>query len=179
MSKARAAVVLAVATMAAAALPATASAEQFCYGTVEADQEQQGADQTARFTFGCRERVRSFAVVSQASLGSFPVLADVVEPDRTTLVADDRFGECEGTIPGFWFSCKGSYQGSLGRFVTATLEPLEGACARNRLGYLKLSVSVVVDAPNGFPSVYPIGKPRNCPKPAGTAKKRRAPGRGR
>lgn len=153
------------------ALPASASAEQFCYGSLKAGEApaEEGAVQPATFRFSCREPVKDFLMMTSTELSLFPASVDVMGPDGTTLSPTDRFNECEGEQPATWFACRGTYE-TRGNWVVGSIEPTEGACARNASKRIVLSATVVVNDPRGRLSAFPLSKVRGCPKPGRSRK---------
>lgn len=145
------------------ALPASAAAEQFCYGTVKAIEATEDGAVPAQYAFACREPIAGFAIQTSRQLTSFGVTADVFEADKTTLSTFDRM-ECDGEFPSNSFSCNGIYSG-FSRFITGEFEPTDGACQRSKAtNKLMLRTLVVVASPRGRVSTYGLGKPKECPE---------------
>lgn len=159
-----------LATVAAAlALPSAAQADnQFCYGKVTPIEVSEERDTGAAYEFSCREAIKGFAISTTVPLSAFDVSADVFDAAAAggALRNDDRFGECEGDLPGIGFTCAGSYSG-LGHFVRATFDGMESPCARDASRHVALRTSVIVASTAGkLSGPYDLGRTTGCPKPA-------------
>jgi hypothetical protein len=157
------------ATALALALPAASRAaeSQSCYGSVKQIKPTADRDTGAAYEFSCKSSVTGFALVSTSEIASFDVSADVFTSpaEGSTLRGDDRFGECEGDLPGFGFHCAGTYTG-IGRFVRATFDGVESPCARDKSRHVIARYSLIVA--NGAGRVsgpYDLGRTQGCPKP--------------
>jgi hypothetical protein len=150
------------------ALPSASRAadDQFCYGGVKPIKPDAERDTGAAYEFSCRAAISGFALLSTAGIASFDVAADVFDSDGEggALRGDDRFGECEGDLPGFGFRCSGTYTG-IGRFVRATFDGVDSPCARDQAGHVAARYSLVVVNKTGrIAGPYELGKPKGCPK---------------
>ena len=150
----------------ALALPAAARADQLCYGSLKKNTAATASDDAAvQYEFTCREPTKAFNVTTSMALATFAVAADVFDPPSQggAIRADDRFGECEGSIPGFGFNCSGFSYG-LGRFTRATFSTMDDPCARDDKGRLALSARIVVEGTNNkLDGPFSLGKPSGCP----------------
>ena len=163
------------ATALALALPSASRAAeaQSCYGSVKQIKPTADRDTGAAYEFSCSSAVTGFALVSTSEIASFDVAADVFDSAATggAIRGDDRFGECEGELPGFGFHCTGTYTG-IGRFVRATFDGSESPCARDAKRHVIARYSLIVA--NGAGRVsgpYDLGRTQGCPK-AKKAKKK-------
>jgi hypothetical protein len=158
----------------ALAAPSAAQADnQFCYGKVTPIDVTEERDTGATYEFSCREAIKGFAVSTSAPLVSFDVAADVFDGSAAggALRNDDRFGECEGDLPGLGFTCAGSYTAQ-GHVVRATFDGLSSPCARDESRHVVMSTSLVVVSPSGkLSGPFDLGRTTGCPKPAKKAKK--------
>jgi hypothetical protein len=159
----------------ALALPAASHAAdpQFCEGSVTAIKADAERDTGANYQFSCRAPITGFAFLSTSEISSFDVSADVFDaPDQGGAIrGDDRFGECEGDLPGFGFHCTGTYTG-IGRFVRATFDGTESPCARDAKRHVIARYWLIVA--NGAGRVsgpYDLGRTQGCPKPKKKHKK--------
>lgn len=158
----------------AVALPAAAQAAdtQSCYGKL-AQAKSAERDTGVAYQWVCAEAVKSYAVVTNAQTASFDATADVFEAKENggELSGQDRFGECEGDLPGFGFVCgTGSYSG-FGRVTKGVFDTMDDPCARDASRHLILRASLVVQSPSGKVSgPFDLGKASGCPKPAKKAK---------
>lgn len=84
--------------------------------------------------------------------------------DGGAIRSDDRFGECEGDLPGFGFHCTGTYSG-LGRFVRATFDGVKSPCPRDAKGHVTARYSLIVaSGASRVSGPYDLGTPKKCPK---------------
>ena len=158
-----------VALSASLALPAIGHAadDQFCYGAVKPIKADAERDTGASYEFSCRSAVSAFALTSTSRFASFDVTADVFDSpgEGGALRGDDRFGECEGDIPGTGFHCGGTYTG-IGRFVKGTFDGVDAPCTRDARGYVKARYTLIVANKAGkVAGPFELGKPKGCPKP--------------
>ena len=156
------------------ALPSAAQAEQFCYGNIKPIAATPERDTGVTYEFTCREPVKAFNVTTTSSLSAFDVSADVFDPEASggAIRGDDRFGECEGGIPSFGFSCAGVNSG-FGRFTRAGFDTESDPCGRDATNHIALKASLVVAGANGkLAGPFNLGKPKGCAKPARKAKSR-------
>jgi hypothetical protein len=155
------------------ALPSAAQAEQFCYGGIKPIKATPERDTGVAFEFTCREPVKAFNVTSTTMLSAFDVSADVFDPDSGggAIRGDERFGECEGSIPSYGFSCASGINSGFGRFTRATFDTETDPCGKDATNHIALRASVVVANANGkLSGPYILGKPKGCPKPTKKAK---------
>ena len=153
---------------AAFALPsgARAAEDQSCFGDVKQIKPTADRDTGAQYEFSCRNPITSFAIVSTSQIAGFDVTADVFDSEGQggELQGTDRFGECEGDLPGYGFRCTGTYSGQ-GRFVRASFDGVRAPCARDASGHVAMRVSVLVASSAGkIAGPYELGKPKGCPK---------------
>jgi hypothetical protein len=157
------------------ALPSTAGASttQFCLGTVTPIKATSERDTGASYQFSCHDAITSFALVTSSELSSFDVTADVFDNAAAGggLRGDDRFGECEGELPGSGFVCNGTYSGQ-NRVIKMSFDTTDNPCARDAGGNLLLKTAVVVRTFDGkLNGPYRLGKTiKGCPKPAKKSK---------
>jgi hypothetical protein len=157
------------------ALPSTAGASttQFCLGTVTPIKVTSERDTGASYQFSCHDAITSFALVTSSELSSFDVTADVFDSSATGggLRGDDRFGECEGELPGNGFLCNGTYAAQ-NRVIKASFDTTDNPCARDAGGDPLLKASVVVKTGDGkLNGPYRLGKTiKGCAKPAKRSK---------
>jgi hypothetical protein len=168
---------LALAVLAAAlALPSAAAAEQGCYGSLKTLPKTAERDTGVGYEFACTEPAKAFFLIATQELISFDVTADVFDPvdQGGGIRPDDRFGECEGEIPSFGFGCAGTYS-ALGRLVRGNFDTTENPCARDKLSRKQLlHASIVVLSANGkLFGPYELVKPKGCPRPAESTKRKR------
>ena len=161
----------------AVALPSAAQAAdgQSCYGKLTQAKSAE-RDTGVAYQWVCAEAVKSFAVVTNVQTASFDATADVFEAKENggELSAQDRFGECEGDLPGFGFTCAtGSYSG-FGRVTKGVFDAMDDPCARDASRHLILRASLIVQGANGkLSGPFDLGKVSGCPKPAKKAKAKR------
>jgi hypothetical protein len=152
----------------ALALPSASRAadDQFCYGNVKQIKPDAERGTGAAYEFSCRAAITGFALVSTTEIASFDVAADVFASpgEGGAIRGDDRFGECEGDLPGFGFRCSGAYTG-IGRFVRASFDGVDSPCARDAAGHVTARYSLVVANKTGkLAGPYELGRPKGCPK---------------
>jgi hypothetical protein len=150
------------------ALPSAAQAEQFCYGAIKPMKATAERDTGVGYEFTCREPVKAFSLTSTTMLSAFDVAADVFDPDSGggAIRADDRFGECEGSIPSYGFTCGTGGNAGFGRFTRASFDTESDPCGRDGTNHIALKASIVVANANGkLSGPYILGKPKGCPKP--------------
>jgi hypothetical protein len=155
------------------ALPSEARAEQFCYGDIKPIEATPERDTGVTYEFTCREPVKAFNVTTTTKLSAFDVAADVFDPDSggAAIRADDRFGECEGGIPSYGFSCSGLNNG-FSRWTRATFDTETDPCGKDATNHIALKASIVVAGLNGkLSGPFVLGKPKGCPKPVKAKKK--------
>jgi hypothetical protein len=173
----RLALLLPVLALVALALPGTAGASstQFCLGTVTPIKATSERDTGANYQFSCHDAITSFALVTSSELSSFDVSADVFDAGAGGAIrGDDRFGECEGELPGHGFLCTGTYSAQ-SRVIKASFDTTDNPCARDADGNLLLRASVVVKTADGkLNGPYRLAKAiKGCPKPVRQHKKSR------
>jgi hypothetical protein len=154
----------------AVALPAAAQAadEQSCYGKITPIEKTTERDAGVDYEFVCAQAIKSFAVTTNVQTTSFDVSADVFDPKELggDLRGDDRFGECEGDLPGFGFTCAGAY-GGFGRVVKATFDTMDDPCARDAGRHVITRALVVTESTSGkLSGPFDLNKINGCPKPA-------------
>jgi hypothetical protein len=158
------------------ALPSAARAEQFCYGDVKPIEATPERDTGVGYQFTCREPVKAFSLTTSVRLSAFDVAADVFDPDAIggAIRGDDRFSECEGSIPSYGFTCGTGQNTGLGRFTRAGFDTEASPCARDRSGHVALQAWIVVQNVNNgrLSGPFDLGKPKGC-APAKKAKKGR------
>jgi hypothetical protein len=161
----------------AVALPSAAQAAdgQSCYGKLTQAKSAE-RDTGVAYQWVCASAVKSFALVTTAQTASFDATADVFEAKENggELSGSDRFGECEGDLPGFGFNCAtGGYSG-FGRVTKGTFDAMGDPCARDASRHLILRGSLIVQGANGkLSGPFDLGKVSGCPKPAKKAKAKR------
>jgi hypothetical protein len=159
----------------ALALPASANAadQQSCYGKLTPIKKTAERDTGVTYTFVCGLPIKAFGIATSVRTASFDVSADVFDPKDQggAIRGDDRFGECIGDLPGFGFTCAGTY-GALGRVVQATFDTMDNPCARDAGRHVILRAGLVVENANGtLGGPYDLGKISGCPKPEKAKKK--------
>jgi hypothetical protein len=157
------------------ALPsaAGASSTQFCLGKVTPIKATSERDTGANYEFSCHDAITSFALITSSELSSFDVSADVFDSGAGGAIrGDDRFGECEGELPGSGFVCTGTYSAQ-GRVIKSSFDTTDNPCARDAGGNTLLKASVVVKTADGkLNGPYRLGKAiKGCAKPAKQHKK--------
>lgn len=158
----------------AVALPSVAHAsdDQSCYGKLTQAKSAE-RDTGVGYQWVCAQAVKSFALVTNAQTASFDATADVFEAKENggQLSSQDRFGECEGDLPGFGFRCAtGGYSG-FGRVTKGTFDSMDDPCARDASRHLILRASLIVQGANGkLGGPFDLGKAGGCPKPAKKSK---------
>jgi hypothetical protein len=155
------------------ALPSAASAEQFCYGNIKPIEATAERDTGVSYEFTCREPVKAFNLTSTVRLSAFDVAADVFDPaaEGGAIRGDDRFGECEGGIPSFGFSCGTGGNLGFGRFTRASFDTESDPCGRDATKHIALKAAIVVASANGkLAGPFMLGKPKGCPAPAKKSK---------
>jgi hypothetical protein len=155
----------------AVALPATAQAadEQFCYGKITPIEKTTERDAGVDYQFVCAQALKSFAITTTAQTASFDVSADVFDPEQLGggLRGDDRFGECEGDLPGYGFNCGAGGYGGFGRIVKATFDTMSDPCARGADRHVILRAALVTQSTTGkLSGPFDLGLISGCPKPA-------------
>lgn len=163
------------ATALALALPSASNAadSQFCFGNVTPIKPTAERDTGATYEFSCGAAITGFALVSSSEIASFDVAADVFDApaDGGAIRGDDRFGECEGDLPGFGFHCNGTYSAK-GRLIRATFDGTDSVCARDSKRQVIARYSVIVtNAAGKVAGPYDLGRPHHCPKPKKAKKK--------
>jgi hypothetical protein len=156
------------------ALPSEARAEQFCYGDIKPITATPERDTGVAYEFTCREPVKAFNIATTTKLSAFDVAADVFDPDSGggAIRGDDRFSECEGSIPSFGFSCGTGINSGFSRWTRASFDTENDPCAKNSTNHIALQASVVVANVNGkLSGPFILGKPKGCPKPVKAKKK--------
>lgn len=158
----------------AVALPAVAQAsdDQSCYGKLTPAMTAE-RDTGVAYEWVCTQPVKSFALVTNVQTASFDVTADVFDPKELGggLRGDDRFGECEGDLPGFGFTCGTGGYGGFGRVTKAQFDAMDNPCARDARRHVILAGSLIVASPTGkLSGPFALGKITGCPKPAKPAK---------
>jgi hypothetical protein len=159
--------------LAVLALPSAAQAEQFCYGNITSIEATPERDTGVTYEFSCREPVKAFNLATTVRLSAFDVAADVFDPQAAggAIRGDDRFGECEGGIPSYGFSCGTGGNLGLGRFTRATFDTESDPCGRDSTNHIALKAWIVVAGANGkLAGPFVLGKPKGCAKPAKKAK---------
>ncbi len=162
------ALVLAALALTLALASAARADDQFCYGKITAVPPDAERDTGAAYEFSCRNAITGFALTTSQPTAGFDVSADVFDSpgEGGALRGDDRFGECEGDLPGQGFHCSGTYTG-IGRFVRGAFDGVDSPCTRDKTGHIMMRVSLVVAGKNdkvGGP--IDLGKPHGCPKAA-------------
>jgi hypothetical protein len=150
-----------------------AAQDQSCYGSLKALPKTADRDTGVSYRFACGGPAKAFVLSNSTRLSYFDVSADVFDPDDQggAIRGDDRFGECNGAIPGVGFICTGSYAG-YSRTVSGSFDTSIDPCARDRHGHLKVRTSItVLNADGTMAGPYGLGKPQGCPKPTPTARK--------
>jgi hypothetical protein len=112
--------------------------------------------------------VKAFNLATTTQLSAFDVSADVFDPESAggAIRGDDRFGECEGDIPSFGFSCGTGGNLGFGRFTRAGFDTMSDPCGRDATKHIALKASIVVANANGkLSGPYNLGKPKGCAKP--------------
>ena len=166
-------VLLASVAVALAAPSAAQADNQFCYGKVTPIDVTEERDTGATYEFACREAIKGFAIATTQPLAGFDVSADVFDSVATggALRSDDRFGECEGDLPGVGFTCAGTYSAQ-GHIVRAGFDGMSSPCARDASRHVAMSTSLVVVSTSGkLSGPFDLGRTSGCPKPAKPAKK--------
>jgi hypothetical protein len=161
----------------AVALPSAAQAAdtQSCYGKLTQAKSAE-RDTGVAYQWVCAEAVKSFALVTNAQTASFDATADVFEAKENggELSGTDRFGECEGDLPGFGFTCGTGAYGGFGRVTKGTFDSMDGPCKRDAARHLILRGSLIVQSAGGkLSGPFDLGKVGGCPKPAKKAKAKR------
>jgi hypothetical protein len=146
----------------AVALPSAAQAAdtQSCYGKLTQ----------------ARSAERDTGVATNAQTASFDATADVFEAKENggELSGTDRFGECEGDLPGFGFTCGTGSYGGFGRVTKGTFDSMDGPCKRDAARHLILRGSLIVQSAGGkLSGPFDLGKVSGCPKPAKKATAKR------
>ena len=112
--------------------------------------------------FGCSGDIRSFTVLSSATIGEFAVSAEAYDHATKAIVGDDSFF-CEGPIPGEGFNCTGIAHAGLD--VKTTFDLNEAACSETEV-VEPLKVQVVISDANGATAgPFRLRGPVKCPKP--------------
>lgn len=167
-SRPRAGLAVVLAVLAAAlALPSAASADQFCGGTLKKLPRTEERTTGVGYDFRCNEPATGFFLVSSEELISFDVTADVFGSagEGGALRPDDRFGTCEGSLPGLGFGCSGTYS-ALGRTVHGAFDTTGKPCARDkttRRVLLRASI-IALSAKGQLTGPYALSQPK-CPRP--------------
>jgi hypothetical protein len=146
----------------ALALPAGASAEQNCVGSVT---KLAGTEEDAfpvAYKFLCYEPVKGFLLGSTAEIESFGTTADVFDPTGANLDPTDRFAECEGEIPGLGFACAGTY-GAKNKLVKGQYAMSTDPCVASPRPSAWLVVASATTAVK-LSGPFDLGRPRGCPK---------------
>jgi len=161
----------------AVAVPAVAQAsdDQSCYGKLTPAKTAE-RDTGVAYQWVCTQPVKSFALVTNVQTASFDVTADVFDPKELggALRGDDRFGECEGDLPGFGFTCGTGGYGGFGRVTKAVFDAMDDPCARDAQRHVILRGSLIVAGTTGkLSGPFALGKITGCPKPAKPAKAKR------
>lgn len=166
-------VLLASVAVALAAPSAAQADNQFCYGKVTPIEVTAERDTGATYEFACRESIKGFAISTTQPLAGFDVSADVFDAAAAggALRGDDRFGECEGDLPGVGFTCAGTYAAQ-GHIVRAGFDGMDSPCARDASRHVAMRTSIiVVSAAGKLSGPFDLGRTSGCPKPAKKARK--------
>ena len=158
----------------AVALPSVAHAadEQACYGKLTQARTAE-RDTGVGYQWVCTAPVKSFAVATNVPTASFDATSDVFEAKENGggLSAEDRFGECEGDLPGFGFTCGTGGYGGFGRVTKGAFDTMDDPCARDASRHLLLRASLIVQGAGGkLSGPFDLNKVSGCPKPAKKAK---------
>jgi F0F1-type ATP synthase membrane subunit c/vacuolar-type H+-ATPase subunit K len=165
---------LALACLAAAlAQPSAAAADQACFGTMKKLPVRSERDTGVGYEFSCSEPAKAFFLLTTSELSFFDVSADVFDSAANggAIRGDDRFGECEGTLPSAGFGCAGTYSAG-GRLVRGSFDTAGSPCARNpKTRKVMLHAALIVEGATGkLSGPFDLLKPAGCPK-AKTAKR--------
>ena len=118
----------------AVALPSAAQAadDTTCYGKLTAAKTAE-RDTGIAYQWACNAAVKTFALVTTVPTASFDATADVFDPKELggALRGDDRFGECEGDLPGFGFTCGTGGYGGFSRVTKGEFDTMADPCARD------------------------------------------------
>lgn len=146
---------LALSTSTATASPLPASAR--CSGktaAVKGDPTQVG------YRFSCNQSIKSYTIISTASIAGFDVNVPVFEPTGA-IDTSDSWG-CEGDIPGDGFHCNGT-----ARYFTTTkgqYEPENAPCSKKGRWTARAWV-VVADTYNQTEGPFRLVGPKRCKAP--------------
>lgn len=158
----------------AVALPSAAQAadDMTCYGKLTAAKTAE-RDTGVAYQWACNQAVKTFALVTTVPTASFDATADVFDPKELggALRGDDRFGECEGELPGLGFTCGTGSYGGFSRVTKGEFDTMDDPCARDADRHLRLAASLIVESTSGkLSGPFFLGKVSGCPKPAKPAK---------
>jgi hypothetical protein len=153
----------------AMALPAGASADQNCIGSVTKAAATGDDAFPMDYKVLCYEPIKGFLLGSTAEVEGFNVSADVFDPTGANLDPTDRFGECEGELPGNGFGCAGTYAATnkliKGQF-TLSADPC--AASPRPSFYFVAEANTTAGKLSG---PFDLGRPRGCPKASKNTKK--------